>query len=187
MSTMRDALEYNARAVALCKAGKHVQAMPLFFKCAAIEANPEGGDQKSLGTTFHSMGTAYYVLNKHAEALVSYHSALDIALGLGNEEEEVGRTCMSIGEVHSDLEEHEQALAMYHRCVGAWITVYGSEATEVASIYHRMGGVLSTMGKYSESLEKYEESLKITLKVWGERHKFVKSTRRSIKVVKAKM
>jgi tetratricopeptide (TPR) repeat protein len=140
-----------------------------------------------LGITFHSMGTTYFVLKKHTEALVSFHSALDIALELGNEEEEVGSIYMAIGEVFSDQEEHEQALEMYRQCLGAWIPVFGPKHTQVASIYHRMGGVLSTMEKYTESLEKYQQSLKITLKVWGERHKFVKSTRRSIEAVFAKI
>lgn len=132
---------------------------------------------EGMALTHNRIGGVYCSKGDLADALTSFHEALDLQIdALGEEHLEVAKTLHNIGVCHRHDNDLEKALDFYHRAHKLFEITLGKEHLDTVRTLHNIGGVYRRKKQFGKAMECFRDVLKARRAALGDNHPSVSIT-----------
>jgi tetratricopeptide (TPR) repeat protein len=157
----------SAKASDLIDAGHLEEALKLYQSVLDIQRKELGDTHAKVGTTYYNIGIAFYLQQKHAEAIEYMEKSLGIRI---KARVDVGDTYYTLGLVYNDWGRQEKALHCYETAAKVQLANLGECHPSVGDTYNNMAAIYKASGQNAYARELYLKAFDVYRLCHGETH-----------------
>jgi tetratricopeptide (TPR) repeat protein len=156
LSAKNLALTYHGKADVFRLQMQYTRSLDLYQKALSIWQQEQ--DNNQISACLNAMGFVYEVTGIIPNAILSYESALELALGIGNREA-IAAISNNLGVVYRKLGDLPKARDSYQRALDIYIELNNTEG--MSYCYNNLGIIYEQSAEFDKANEYYEKSLEL--------------------------
>ena len=175
-------IKFHGNAVNLLQGfGKYQDAITLTNKMASVHKMQQSMKRKdkfgesaekheeAMARIYSNEGEVHHRNGNYAEALTSYHRALNTRRKLlGEDHSKTADSYHDVGLTHQSLGDYTSALQTHKRVLDIRLKLYGEVHPKTADSYRSVGLTQHSLGEYTSALESHKRALDIRIQLFGE-------------------
>lgn len=166
-----DALLLNETGLALYKAGKYVEAEPLYQRSVAIWEKSLGKDHPYVATSLNNLASLYRTQGKYEQAEPLFIRSLAIrGKAYGKDHPSIANSLNNLAGLYSTQGKYEQAEPLYQRSLAIREKSLGKDHPDVALSLNNLAALYYEQGKYEQAEPLYQRSFAIWEKNLKDHH-----------------
>lgn len=167
----RRVLALGAKATALWKADRNVDAQPLLEQYLAAHREALGDDHPGTATSYNNVAANLQALGNYTEAEMMLKKALAICRRvLGEEHPSTAAAYRNVSVNLTTQGKYSDAQPLLKKAVDSCRRVFGDDHPQTALAYDSIGHNLHALGQYGEALAFFQRGLNIDRANYGDNH-----------------
>jgi tetratricopeptide (TPR) repeat protein/CHAT domain-containing protein len=170
--SVKELADLNLQIMALNKAGKHEEAVPLAERFVAVRearyaAEGSAANASSYAAALNNLAETYHQLGRYSDAASLIARSLAIREKIqGPDHPDVASVLNNLAQLYSDLGRHSEAEPLYKRAL-AIDERLGPDTPSVSLVLDNLAMLLHAQGRYSEAEPLFKRSLAIRERTLG--------------------
>jgi len=168
---LQEARESVEKAIVNMRAGRYVQAIPLWQRTVEIREKVLGPEDLTVAEALSSLGTSYELIGDYASAEPLLQRALRIKEKIhGPEHPAVADQIRELGDLYLAKGDYLQAEEMLQKALGIFERTGETETINVSALLQRLGDTYYARNEYKQSEACFQRSIGILEKLLGPDH-----------------